>query len=336
MSLLSLGAVLRYETADDDATDTYCFQLLDTEGQLVISSAFEDDDPEAVVGFSAAALAGARTIAVLSQGSWLSSDLEQPTHDDESERLDADLPPFLISREMLRELRGGATELRPEWAPPGSRPQAVKLTGRTTAEIELDGETVEVPVLAARGDDIELRVVDDDEWPLVLERIEGDNFWRLLAVDHEDLSDDDDDEAEEDLPPPEPAGPLANTGQITGDQFVNLAQRLGVAGMDMDYEGSRFLLLDAERKIVIAANYKIVLVAMPGNILRRGHAFDRYIPSQVLEPLGAGDPIDVPGTLREGAAIAEALAKRAGADVLYPDALGPMYIALFNVQALAD
>src|SRR5574338_79060 len=106
--------------------------------------------------------------------------------------------------------------------------------------------------------------------------------------------------------------------------------------MDMDYEGSRFSLLDSERKIVINAEYKIVLVAMPGGILRRGHAFERYLPSQVLGPLGADDPIDVPGNLKDGLAIAEKLAARAGADVLYPDALGPMYIALFNVQALAD
>lgn len=336
MSLLTPGAVLRYEMADDDAADTYCFQLLDTDDGLVLTSAFEDDDPEAIVRFTGEALEQARTIAVLSQGSWLGSDLDAPQRDQDGDLLDGDLPPFLLARAALRELRTGATRLRPEWAPADSEPVAVTLSRRVVAEIEVDGETREVEVLMATGDGVELRVVDDDEWPLVIERVEGDNFWRLVALEYDEFDEGEADDDEEDLPPPEPAGPLAATGPISGDAFVALAQRLGVTGMNMDYEGSRFLLLDAERKIVIAAEYKIVLVAMPGGVLRRAHVFDRYIPDQVLGPLEGDDPVDVPGTLKDGLAIAERLAARAGADVLYPDALGPMYIALFGVQALAD
>lgn len=336
MSLLTPGAVLRYEMADFDAADNYEFQILETDEQLVLSSAFEDGEPEAVVGFSTQGLGSSRTIAVLSQGSWLSAALEQPTHDGECDRLDADLPPFLLSRAMLLELRAGGTRLRSEWAPPGTGPEPLSLSERTTAEVEIDGEPHELDVLVASGDGVELTVVDDEAWPLVLERVEGDNYWRLLAIDHGELGDGENDDDDEDLPPPEPAGPLAATGSITADAFVALCQRLGVAGMDMDYEGSRFSLLDAERKIVISADYKIVLVAMPGGTLRRAHVFDRYIPDQVLGSLGDDDPVEVPGNLQQGLAIAEKLASRAGADVLYPDALGPMYIALFNVRALAD
>ncbi|MBZ5712838.1 hypothetical protein [Nannocystis pusilla] len=336
MSLLSPGAVLRYEMADDDAADNYEFQILETDDQLVLSSAFEDGEPEAVVAFSNDSLADSRTIAVLSQGSWLSGALEEPTQDDECDRLDADLPPFLLSRTMLFELRAGGTRLRSEWAAPGSEPLPLKLTERATAELEIDGEPQELAVLVASGDGIEVTVVDDEAWPLVVERVEGDNYWRLLAIDHGELGEGENEDDDEDLPPPEPAGPLAATGQISGDAFVALARRLGVAGMDMDYQGSRFSLLDAERKIVISADYKIVLVAMPGGVLRRAHVFDRYIPDQVLGPLEGDDPVDLPGSLKDGLAIAEKLAERAGADVLYPDALGPMYIALFNVRALAD
>jgi len=335
MSLLTPGAVLRYEMADFDAADNYEFQILETDDQLVLSSAFEDGEPEAVVAFSNDSLADSRTIAVLSQGSWLSAALEQPSQDDECERLDADLPPFLLSKTMLFELRAGGTRLRSEWSAPGSQPEPLRLTERATAEIEIDGEPHEFAVLVASGDGVELTVVDDEAWPLVVERVEGDNYWRLLAIDHGEMGEGENDD-DDDLPPPEPAGPLAATGQIDADAFVALCQRLGVAGMDMDYQGSRFSLLDAERKIVISADYKIVLVAMPGGVLRRAHVFDRYIPDQVLGSLGADDPVDLPGSLKDGLAIAEKLAERAGADVLYPDALGPMYIALFNVRALAD
>ncbi|MFY0537689.1 hypothetical protein [Nannocystis pusilla] len=336
MSLLTPGAVLRYEMADFDAADNYEFQILETDDQLVLSSAFEDGEPEAVIAFSNDSLADSRTIAVLSQGSWLSAALDQPTRDDECERLDADLPPFLLSRTQLMELRAGATRLRPEWSPPGSEPEAVTLKERIAVEIEVDDEPQEFTALVAAGDGVEVTVIDDEAWPLVVERVEGDNYWRLLAIEHGELGDGENDDDDEDLPPPEPAGPLAATGQIDTDAFVALCQRLGVAGMDMDYQGSRFSLLDAERKIVISAEYKIVLVAMPGGVLRRAHVFDRYIPDQVLGQLAGDDPVDQPGNLKDGLAVAEKLAERAGADVLYPDALGPMYIALFNVRALAD
>lgn len=335
MSLLSPGALLRYEMADFDASDNYEFQILETDDQLVLSSAFEEGEPEAVIAFSNESLTDSRTIAVLSQGSWLSAALEEPTRDDECDRLDADLPPFLLSRTQLMELRAGATRLRREWAPPGSQPGQLTLKERVVVEVEIDDEPQEFTALVAAGDGVEVTVIDDEAWPLVVERIEGDNFWRLLALDHGELGDGENDD-DDDLPPPEPAGPLAATGQIGSDAFVALCQRLGVSGMDMDYQGSRFSLLDAERKIVISAEYKIVLVAMPGGVLRRAHVFDRYIPDQVLGPLTSDDPVEQPGTLKDGLGAAEKLAERAGADVLYPDALGPMYIALFNVRALAD
>lgn len=331
MSLLTPGAALRYEMADFDASDVYRFKLHDAEDGLALSSAFDGDEPVGAVTFSPDALDRGRTIAVLSQGSW-----QGDVDDDDITRFEAELPPFLVSRAALQELRAGQTRLRPEWAPPGAEPTTLTLRERLTLTIDAEGEPLEVPVLVAHGDGVELRVIDDERWPLVVERLEGDNYWRLLSLDRNDgamLSDDDDDD---ELPPPEPAGPLAPTGRLDLDAFVALCQRLGVQGIDMDYDGTRFSLVDGERRTLIEGDYKVVLVALPGGTLRRAHAFANYAPDQVLGPLASDDPEEHPGGLAEGAAIAGALAARAGADILYPDPLGAVFLALFDLRALAE
>jgi hypothetical protein len=360
MSLLSPGVTLRYEMADFDVCDRYRFIVCNVDDGLTFTQTFageeeEDDDaddgdadPGEPARVSPDALSDGRTIAVLSQGGWLSAELEQHEVDDDVVQL-GDLPPFLLSQTALRELRDGSTLLRPEWAGEGSEPTTLTLKERRTVELERDGDRIEVKALVASGDDVELTVVDDDTWPLVIERTEGDNYWKLEAIGRaevpelgsDDDADDDDDDAdeleddEEDLPPPVPAGALHRTGPLTPDDFVALTQKLGVTGMDMDYEGTRFLLLNDQRQIVLAADYKLVLVAMPGGVLRRAHAFPRYGAEQVLAPFSADDPVDQPGGIPEGAAIAEALAARAGADLLYPDPLGPLFISLHAVEALA-
>jgi len=354
MSLLSPGVTLRYEMADFDVCDRYRFVVVDVDDGLTFTQAFapeddEDDDADEAdadedIGEPARvgpdALAEGRTIAVLSQGGWLSAELEHAELDDDVVQL-SDLPPFLLSQQALRELREGTTLLRPEWSGEGSEPAALTLKERRTVEIERDGDTVALPALVASGDEVELVVLDDDTWPLIVERSEGDNYWKLEAIgrtavpDLDSDGDDDDDDDDDDLPPPEPAGELHHTGPLAIDDFIGLTRKLGVAGMDMDYEGTRFLLLNDQRQIVLAADYKLVLVAMPGGVLRRAHAFPRYGAEQVLAPLGADDPVDQPGGLAEGAAIAEALAARAGADLLYPDPLGPLFISLHDVRALA-
>ena len=358
MPLLSPGVTLRYEMADFDVCDRYRFVVCAVTDGLTFTQAFapeedeaDEEDEDEEIGeparVSPDALAEGRTIAVLSQGGWLSAELESAELEDDIIQL-TDLPPFLLSQQALRELREGGTLLRPEWAGEGSEPAALTLKERRTVEIERDGDTVELAALVASGDEVELVVIDDDAWPLIVERTEGDNYWKLEAIgrgeipdldsdgdDDDDDDDDDDSDDDDDLPPPVPAGDLHRTGPLRTDDFIALTRDLGVTGMDMDYEGTRFLLLNDQRQIVLAADYKLVLVAMPGGVLRRAHAFPRYGAEQVLAPLGADDPVDQPGGLAEGAAIAEALAARAGADLLYPDPLGPLFISLHDVQALA-
>lgn len=350
MSLLSPGVTLRYEMADFDVFDRYRFIVCNIEDGLTFTQAFAsgadddddaddaDDDPGEPARVSAETLSDGRTIAVLSQGGWLSAELGPTEHDDDVVQL-GDLPPFLLSQTALRELRDGSTLLRPEWAGEGSQPTTLTLSERRTVEVERDGDLVELAALVASGDDVELIVLDDDTWPLVIARTEGDNYWKLEAIGRTEVpgihSDDDDSDTDDDLPPPVPAGELHRTGPLTTAAFIALTRELGVTGMDMDDEGTRFLLLTDQRQIVLAADYKLVLVAMPGGVLRRAHAFPRYGAEQVLAPFAEDDPVDQPGSIAEGAAIAEALAARAGADLLYPDPLGPLFISLHAVEALA-
>ena len=165
MSLLSPGVTLRYEMADFDVCDRYRFVVVDVDDGLTFTQAFapeEDEDEEEAdadedIGEPARvgpdALAEGRTIAVLSQGGWLSAELEDAELEDDIVQL-GDLPPFLLSQQALRELRDGATLLRPEWAGEGSEPATLTLKERRTVEVERDGDTVELPALVASGDEV--------------------------------------------------------------------------------------------------------------------------------------------------------------------------------------
>ncbi len=204
MPLLSPGVALHYEMADFDVCDRYCFALTSVDDGVAFTSAMgggEDDDDDFEEGepvrLPGAVLADSHAVAVLSQGSWLNADLGYPVVDEASNTVTlADLPPFLLSRAGLRELRAGATRLRSEWGGEHSEPHSLSLTKRTTATIELDGETIEVDVLVGANEDMTLMVLDDDSFPLVIERVEGDNFWRLQKLGRAPVRDDADDSDE--------------------------------------------------------------------------------------------------------------------------------------------
>ncbi len=95
MSLLSPGVTLRYEMADFDVCDRYRFVVVDVDDGLTFTQAFapeEDEDEEEAdadedIGEPARvgpdALAEGRTIAVLSQGGWLSAELEDAELEDD-------------------------------------------------------------------------------------------------------------------------------------------------------------------------------------------------------------------------------------------------------------
>lgn len=331
MPLLTPGAVLRYDTTDGAASAAYCFQILATEPELVLTSAFADGEPDAIVRFTPAALAGACTSARLSQGRWRGSDGERPRRDEDGELLAGDLPPFVLAREALRELRAGATQLTAMSAPRGAPPVTLRLVAREVATIEVDAEPRELTVLHAAGDGVRVRVIDDDAWPVIVERIEGDARWHLQALTRGEF--DAGDEPDDDLADLTPGGLLAPTGPLDGAALLALARRLGATDARLDHARGRFLLLDAARAVVLTAAFKIVLVALPGGLLQRAHVFADLLPDQVLGPLDDDDPLERPGTLAEGRALAEPLALRAGADALYPEPLGPMYVALFEIQA---
>lgn len=196
MSTITAGIALLYEMADFDASDEYVFAITRADDGLAFSFGFEGEEPEESVHVSAAALAGARTIAVLSQGGWLTSALESPKRDADEAILLEELPPFLLSRTALRELREGKTQLKSEWSSQDDAPAALTLEGRATASIVRHGETEEVPVLVARSDDMTLKVLDDETWPLVIEREEGDNYWRLIEIERAGASGDEDEDDE--------------------------------------------------------------------------------------------------------------------------------------------
>lgn len=152
--------------ADDDVNDSWEFSLQPSKNGLAVEAG------ELTLRFAPAALESARSFAVLSQGAAVSS-----SHGPLPKLVKKDLPPFLLSKKVLAELGAkGKSRLRPEW---GEEPVELSVVAKGTAKLA----GLSLSVLDVAGDDVAFRVVDDAAFPLVLEREEGDAFWRLRKLD---------------------------------------------------------------------------------------------------------------------------------------------------------
>lgn len=188
-----IGRKLRYQMGDFDAADTYLFTLDASDGLAVhhVMGASDEGD----LKFSKAALDGARSFVVLSQGSALGSEL-----DDLPPVIERDLPPFLLSRAVFAALKDrGEAQLKAEWATKETPPQTITLDGSEMMTVKIDGQKTTLTVLHAGGEDLELWVIDDARWPIILKREEcgGDNFWKLVEAG-KDLAPREADEDDED------------------------------------------------------------------------------------------------------------------------------------------
>jgi hypothetical protein len=91
-----------------------------------------------------------------------------------------DLPPCLLGRVALCELREKGTSLAHEWS---DEPTKLSKPKRAKRRVRVGRRDLNVPVLVAKAEDFRLVVLDDDQWPLILERDDGDeNFWKLTAI----------------------------------------------------------------------------------------------------------------------------------------------------------
>lgn len=170
--LLVRGQRLLYRMADDDVSDTYLFSVEKADAELVLSFRLRGEKATQQLRFSERALASARGFLTLSQGSVSAAGEKLP-------RLERSLPPFLLSREVMKELAStGEAELRFE-----SRKQTFALRARGTLALAVGGQKRDVAVLSVESDDATLLVVDDGVWPLVLEQRHGDeSYWKLAAI----------------------------------------------------------------------------------------------------------------------------------------------------------
>ncbi|MBL8796589.1 MAG: hypothetical protein JNM56_21995 [Planctomycetia bacterium] len=170
---------LRYQMGDANVRDRYLFTPKADKGlKLQYELA---DVAEGKLAFSEAALTSAAAFVVFNQGSpvvYVNGLPEKPPR-----TLAAHLPPFLLSRATLAALKAGSqADLMPEWF---DERDSLRLKARKQRKVKLDGASTSVPVLHCRGKNIELWVVDDDVWPVILERKEGEDgfyFWKFLEA----------------------------------------------------------------------------------------------------------------------------------------------------------
>lgn len=157
---------LVYEQADFDANDRYAFELTPRASGLEVAVSWASG-PVGRWTLPAGALERApETIAIAQGGA-----TKVPKNGTRA------LPPCLLSRTALADLREGGTTLASAF---GMEPVNVKLTGTATLTVP---ELGTLRVLRAQGPDVELWVVDDAAAPFVLRRTEGyELHWLLLGA----------------------------------------------------------------------------------------------------------------------------------------------------------
>lgn len=159
-----------FASEDYDARDEYAVTLATAGKDLkaIVESSLE---PAATWTFPEATLEKATSSFALSQGS---PSKKVPKTGAKN------LPPFLVSRKTLRDLHTGSSKVTPLWGDEdeGNEPTEIEITGAT----ETTYLGAPVTVLRAAGGEIELWIVDDERWPLVIHRSEGECSWKLLAV----------------------------------------------------------------------------------------------------------------------------------------------------------
>jgi predicted DNA-binding WGR domain protein len=167
------GAVLRYELADFDVRDEWRFEIVAAGSGLALRIDTGRDRVADAARFSETALANAaRPVALAQGGADVDLALEQ------SDRV----PPIVVSRAMHAKIASGK---RTPWKSEWSESAHVEATGSGAMRVRVNGAETLVRTLcaAATDDDISLTILDDAEWPLVIERIEGECFVKLVSID---------------------------------------------------------------------------------------------------------------------------------------------------------
>ena len=169
---------LKASIASDDATETYEFVLEAGATQAKLGWTLNGAGDAGELTFPTKLLGAATRSFWIDQGAVMSiEDGEVKTHRG-SGKLGA-LPAFLIPRTSYQKLaKGAAIEVPGLWT--DAEQLAVK--GTRTVTLEVAGKSRKVPVMIVEGDGIRLEILRAPEWPIVLERQEGDNHLSIGAL----------------------------------------------------------------------------------------------------------------------------------------------------------
>lgn len=161
------GVVLRYSIADFDSEDEWTFEVIDASADGLVMRASAEGDAPIEVRFGAEAIANSTRFARFSQG-----------HADTKK--DA-LPPFMLSQAMFAKVASGK---KLAWKSEWTDKDSLEPGTRGTAQIEVDGASQTVLTWSASGEEVEIEVLDDAAWPLLVKRVEADDCHvNLVSVD---------------------------------------------------------------------------------------------------------------------------------------------------------
>lgn len=162
-----------FEAADDDVEDRYVFTVKSTSPALEL--AFDSPAGGGVLRFTDDALERADRLFEISQGgAWDDGGKALP------DPITHACPPILLPRSVYAKLAADGTATLHV----GGDERELECLGKARATVHVSGKATEIDVLRIQGNGVEMWVVADASWPLVLDRRDGgeDQGWRFLAA----------------------------------------------------------------------------------------------------------------------------------------------------------
>jgi hypothetical protein len=180
VKLIQAGRTLVYRISDFDSNDKYTFVLMISEYSKNPVDLFWNlygSRDSGQLAVSPEALEGATRLARFSQGHV--QDGDQSLEDD---RLMRSTPPFLLSRAVFRSLKEKHEAMIDFPVEGGS----LALTSESSTFV-LPHSKISVNAIEAKGRELELTILDDAQWPVILKAsFEDDNEISLVGLTFDD------------------------------------------------------------------------------------------------------------------------------------------------------
>lgn len=119
--------------------------------------------------------------------------------------------------------------------------------------------------------------------------------------------------------------------------ITDLFNNQGATTIDFSNETMKLWLADANNEKIAEGDFKVILSCLPANKCQMAWSFDTFKPEQVIPKEITGEDSLIEN-VSDDAIYAKALeiGEKANADMVWPDPIGSIYVALYNFKILKE